>query len=64
MVTKKCQDYENADRLHLIHGVKQTCLRDLLLCGRIVDLTVVEDPARDIVAYCSSTDIDEPTGLH
>lgn len=35
-----------------------------LLCAGIIDFTVVENSARHVVAHRSSTDIDEPVGLH
>lgn len=37
---------------------------DSLLRVGVVDLTVVEHSARDIVPHRSSTNINEPVGLH
>lgn len=37
---------------------------DSLLCAGVVNFTVVENSAWHVVAHCSSTDIDEPVGLH
>ena len=40
------------------------CFHNSLLCVGVIHLTVVEDPAGQIVAHRPSADVDEPVGLH
>lgn len=53
----------NIANIHRQKSSVQSC-SDSLLCAGVIDLTVPEDSTRNTVARHSSTNINEPIGLH